>query len=399
MNRNKKRFARPGSVSNIDWLKHRTGYPSPEERKKIIELRGALTTDLLMNMLSGAKPDNPRIKALVNKYGEAELIRAMQKMEETMEMPSLIGDAARSYRDYRLRYAKFGAGLKFLSAKELDDAYMHHAEELMEGDTEIGKTLLIGWREWDDITPPAIPLRPEDFSAPAPTSYPAPINELLEWGDDLNRSHYFETQTEAAQWKKHIPALTRMALDPGLLNGWPSEKASWAPWHAIHALGSMEVWESAPALAALANLENDWLSDHLPHIWADMGKLVEPSLWITLESSSESPKARGLAAEALSLLANDDEPLEDRIVSGFEKILKNEKTFDRTLNAYLLHTLSQMEILGDIEETAISALENGRVDEDIFSGDSLHEELDEEEGFDDDLDDEFDEDDIEEDEG
>ena len=29
-------------------------------------------------------------------------------------------------------------------------------------------------------------------------------------------------------WKKHVPALTRMALDPGLLNGWPAEKASWA---------------------------------------------------------------------------------------------------------------------------------------------------------------------------
>jgi hypothetical protein len=134
-----------------------------------------------------------------------------------------------------------------------------------------------------------------------------------------------------------------MALDPGLLNGWPAEKASWAPWHAIHALGDLQAWESAPALAGLADLENDWLSDHLPHIWADMGMEVEPSLWMILEDPFASAKRRGLAAESLSIMTEDNEAMETKVIRGFEKILGNTKTFDPSVNAYMIHFLREME--------------------------------------------------------
>lgn len=392
MNRRKKRFARSTDAPKIEWLKHRTGYPSPEEREKIIQMRREIASEILMLMFTTPSPNNPKMLAITKKYGEAEIKRAFEMMEQGLEFPSIIADDAHSYREYRKRYAQFGEGLRFLSSKELAAAYLENAETLaMEEDSEAARLLLIGWRDWEDITPPAIPPRPTDFSAPAPAAYPAPVNELLEWGDELSREKLFENEAEHMSWKKQIPAMTRMALDPGLLNGWPTEASSWAPWHAIHALGSLEAWESAPAIAPLADLENDWLSDHLPHIWADMGREVEPSLWAILETTTASAKQRGLAAESLQMLSDDNEALEERVISGFEKILKNEKTFDPTLNAYLLHSLARMEALEEIEDIALSAIENGRVDEEIFTEDDLYaDHEDEDDDFEDDVEDELD---------
>lgn len=385
MNRRKKHFARPADSPNIEWLKHRKGYPPPDEREQIIQMRKELASELLMLMFSHPNANNPRMRMLAKKYGEVEITRALEMLQQGLKLPSIIADDAYSYREYRKRYGQFGEGLKFLSSKELATAYLENAEALaMEEDSEAARLLLIGWRDWDDITPPAIPSRPADFSAPAPATYPAPINELLEWGDDLSRELLFEDEAEKMSWKKSIPALTRMALDLGLVNGWSSEKASWAPWHAIHALGSLQAWESAPALASLADLENDWLSDHLPHIWADMGKDAEPSLWMILETTSASAKQRGLAAESLQMLSSDNEALQERVIEGFEKMLRNETSFNPTLNAYLLHSLAKMEALDEVEETALSAIENGRVDEEIFTEDDLYADLEDDDDFDDD---------------
>jgi hypothetical protein len=243
------------------------------------------------------------------------------------------------------------------------------------------------WRYWEDITPPAIPRRPDDFHTPQPGSYAPPIAELLEWGNDLDKSHDFANEQEYLHWKKSIPALTRMALDPGLLHGWPADKASWAPWHAIHALGNLQAWESAPALAELADLEDDWLSDHLPHIWADMGREVEPMLWMILEDHSASSKRRGLAAEGLSKMTEDDEVMFNKVVRGFEKILRNGTRFDPTLNGHLIAFLRSMEALEKTEQAVQEAFDQGRVDPEIITEEDLE---------DDELDD-FDDDDYEDD--
>lgn len=336
-------------------------------------------------MIMGVEPDDARIHALVKKYGAEEVERATRVFGETMARPSLVADDAFSYRDYRLRYARFGEGQKFYTAREVDELYSSHSEQFqtmfLGGDynkkrtpeDDLNKLLLIGWNDWKDITPPAPPPRTDDFHAPQPASYPAPINELLEWGDDLHRSHQFTDDTDYNLWRKHIPALTRMALDPGLLHGWPADKASWAPWHAIHALGELQAWESAPALAKLADLENDWLSDHLPHIWADMGMEVEPSLWMILEDNGRSGKQRGLAAQSLFMIAEDDEVIENKLIKGFDKILGNAKTFDPTVNAYLIHFLREMDAEDEIWETIELTFDEDRVDTNIISAEDFYE--------------------------
>ena len=355
--------------------------------------------ELVMLMVGGVKPDDAEGRRLTKKYGAEEIDRAANIVGELIDLPMPISEDAKSYREYRQRYARFGAGLKFYSAKEIDDLQEAHASAVQETgnlneDTEVSKELLFGWRDWEDITPPAVPLRPDDFTAPQPASYAVPVNELLEWGDDLRRSHEFADIVEHTQWRKHVPALTRMALDPGLLNGWPTEKASWAPWHAIHTLGNLRAWESAPALAKLADMENDWLSDHLPHIWADMGMEVEPSLWMILENSTASVKQRGFAAQSLVMMAEDNDAMEDKVINGFEKMLENTKDFNPAVNAYLIHFLRDMDAVEDLWETIELAYDQDRVDTDIIALEDL-EDYDEDDDYDDDFDDDFDDEDDE----
>lgn len=379
MSKHRRQPVKQTRTPQIEWLKHRTGYPSPEEKEKIVLLRQELTMELVKQMVTSAKPDGARVQRLVETYGKEEVERATRIIGEFLELPIFIADDAKSYREYRHRYARFGAGLKYYTNREMDELFDLHIKTL-KGSGEADEAnipdnlLLYGWRDWEDITPPAVPPRPEDRVIPPPASYPAPINELLEWGDDLHRSHKFTDEADFAQWRKHIPALTRMALDPSLLNGWPTDKESWAPWHAIHALGALQAWESAPALATLADLEDDWLSDHLPHIWANMGREVEPSLWMILENHSASAKQRGLAANSLSMMAEKDDAMKYKVVKGFEKILGNTKTFDPSVNAYMIHFLREMGREEEIRETVDLAFGEGRVDLEIITLEDIYEE-------------------------
>jgi hypothetical protein len=120
----------------IEWLKHRTGYPTPEEREKIIRLRQELSIELIQLAIMGVKPDDTRIHALVKKYSAEEVERATRVFSESMSKTVLVADDAFSYRDYRLRYARFGDGQKFYTAQEVDDLYTSHTDQL--------KTMLLG---------------------------------------------------------------------------------------------------------------------------------------------------------------------------------------------------------------------------------------------------------------
>lgn len=384
MSRRKRHVEDKAESNQIEWLKHRQGYPSPAEREKIIRLRNQLQFEIMSLALVKASPEDSRYRELIRKYGKEEVLRAEKALREGLDMPSRVADDARSYRDYRLRYARFGAGLTFFTAKEVDELYESQARQFTEnlrgenanrtsGETEVERLLLIDWRNWEDITPLAVPPRPADYNVAQPASYPMPVAELLEWGTKLDRSHEFADEKEYFQWKKFIPALTRMALDPGLLNGWPSDNASWAPWHAIHALGNLQAWESAAALAELADRENDWLSDHLPHTWADMGREVEPILWMIVEDRSASAKRRGLAAEGLYMMTDDEEVISNKVVKGFEKMLRQTKTFDPTVNAYIILFLRNMEAMEDVYPVINEAFEQNRVDLDVVSPDDLEE--------------------------
>jgi hypothetical protein len=390
MSKRKRAQQKTAWKSEIEWLNHREGYPTPEERKAIIEMRMELLLSVIGFMFHKPNEKDPQYRAVIEQYGPEEVELALDRMRERMDIPRIENDA-RDYREYRKGFALFGADLQFYSAADWqklresrDDLVIKSVTEqgrfVQDDEDAVGLSLLVGWKDWEDITPPAIPARPTDFSCPKPGSYSPPASELLEAGPILGKAYNHEDP----KWKKAIPALTRMALDPGLLNGWPGDNASWAPWHAAHLLSGLEAWESAPALAELADMQGDWISDHLPHIWADMGNDVIPTLWMLLEDAKASTKVRGLAVEALTMLAEDDEPLTRMVAKGFGKILNRETNFDLRLNGYLISFLKDLEGgVEEIEDIIVDAFEAGRVDEDFVSFEDVFEE---DEDFEDDED-------------
>ena len=122
-----------------------------------------------------------------------------------------------------------------------------------------------------------------------------------------------------------------------------------------------------------------------------MGAEVEPSLWMILEDLSASEKQRGLAAQSLHMMTEENEAMENKVVKGFEKLLANTKNFHPRVNAYLIHFLNEMEAVDDIRETIEQAFDEERVDLDVIAPEDLEDDYDDD-GFDYDPDDDVDED-------
>jgi len=370
----------------ISWLAHRTGFPSEDERQALIHRREELRDELLRVMHDNYEPDDPPSRRLVQKYGWEEVEWAIAMIDKSMEMTSFIASETHSYRLYRHSYARFGGQRPFYSYPDhsaIEDEDLHlHIERFKAGRTsskkprekELDDLLLLGSLTWEDITPPAIPPHPGNFKSPTSATYREPVAALLTWGTDLDLERVENEAETPERWLSQLPVLERMALDPGLLDGWPGDPQSWAPWHALHLLGALEAWQSAPALAALSGRPNDWLSDLLPIVWARMGLAVEPVLWVLLEDTNTPAQRRGLAAEALTLLVEDEPLLSGKIAHGFGQIVQKEQPCDPTLNAYLILLTQEIGELERIRPIAESAFAEQRVDEKIIAPEDLTEE-------------------------
>ena len=72
MSKRKRHSGKSIQTHQIEWLKHRTGYPTPAEREVIIQLRKELTAELLMMIFTKVDPESPRAQALAKKYSGEE---------------------------------------------------------------------------------------------------------------------------------------------------------------------------------------------------------------------------------------------------------------------------------------------------------------------------------------
>jgi len=77
MSRRKRPPQKGTDGGHIEWLKHRTGYPTAGEREKILQLRRRLTLEAIALVLSRADRDDSRFRALIGTYGKDEVVRAV----------------------------------------------------------------------------------------------------------------------------------------------------------------------------------------------------------------------------------------------------------------------------------------------------------------------------------
>lgn len=162
------------------------------------------------------------------------------------------------------------------------------------------------------------------------------------------------------------PELIRMVLDEGLLNGWPSEDASWGPIHALLMLKELRADEVAPQLFSLMEQENDWLSDQLPWVWGKMGQPVESHLWAYLGDCQHDPEHRGAALLGLSAIAQEHPDRRSAIVQDFADRLDDASPDDAEFNAYAVYILQEMRAI-EATDAIVRAFKAGKVDMSIMT--------------------------------
>ena len=115
----------------------------------------------------------------------------------------------------------------------------------------------------------------------------------------------------------------------------------------------------------LSMMENDWLSDRLPSVWAQMGEAVIPALWKLLDDESLFPEPRGLAAAGLQRLAQTYPKRRAEIVQGFVQQLNKPLPYNAMTNAYIIFTLNRLRAKEARQAIAL-AFELGKVDLNII---------------------------------
>ena len=354
----------------------RGDYPSLDERKRIIERRDSLLRELI-KILVVPQTDDRGIRKLVQRYGPQEVHLVLDTFQKRASSAEMIGDEASVYREYRRAFARFGGDRLLLSAQEHSDLSFQYgklnAERTIKSiiprkpearERELADLLLSGADYWEDITPPAVPPRPPNFEAPSPGRYDYPVRQLLKWGWNLDEKRAKNNSGNVSKWRPATGELVRMALDVGLLNGWPGEPASWAPYHALNMLGYLRAHEVAGQLFALFEQEDDWLSDRLAVVWEQMGPQAEPTLWDYVDNSERNPNWRSVAMLGLANIAETNAARRSSIVSRLAHLLRSASVDDAEANAYIVHALDRLKA-AETAEVIVEAFEQGKVDEKI----------------------------------
>jgi len=376
------RRGRPGRRKRKQRSQERV-YPTPEERERIIQRRDDLLKELIELFVTRPSDEHmDEVKRLTRVYGVAEVQIVRDSFQKISRRP-LVGEEAGLYREYRLAFARFGGERRFLRKQEYEDLSYQHAMLVAKREwkslfrrgpsrqeQELRALLLIDERNWEDITPPAPPPRPTDFAMPPVGSYPPRVNKMLELGWKADEKAVTARVGRTADWQPFIPDLERMVLDEGLLSGWPAEPPSWAPLHALRLLGRLSAHQSAERLLALMDREDDWLSDLLPSVWAEMGPRAAEPLWVYVRDRQHNPEQRGNVMIGLQKLAEKHRPYRRAVVQGLLRLLDDAPEEDGTASAYIAHALGE---LGAVETLPAlrRAYDEDKVSLDILTWDDV----------------------------
>jgi hypothetical protein len=352
-------------------------YPSPAKRERIIKRRDKLLRKVITALVVH-QGDPRKIARLSWKYAPEEIARVLTILQSRSTGAEMIGQEPAIYREYRRTFARFGGDRPFLNKPEYEElAFEHdrlHAKHMRRPaffrrasprERELYDLLLVGADFWEDITPPAVPPRPDDFHAPPPGEYGYPVRALLAWGWDTDESRIAHNAKNVAKWRPATGDLLRMVVDERLLDGWPGDKPSWAPYHALHMLGHLRAHEFAGRLFPLMDRENDWLSDRLPLVWAAMGPRAEPPLWDYLGDTGHDPEKRGIVLLGLTTIAETHFERRTDVVNGLIRLLQRAPVDDATANAYVVHILRRMQAI-EAREAISEAFELDKVDTSII---------------------------------
>jgi tetratricopeptide (TPR) repeat protein len=135
---------------------------------------------------------------------------------------------------------------------------------------------------------------------PARSRYPEALAGLFTLGQ-AKEDHDYGPQAQLLA--DYVPDLIRMVLDDDLNERTEKDPAVWVPYHALKVLGELGPAEAAEPLLAGFALDDDWMGEALPPVYASIGPVAIPVLHAYLEDRSHDLHARGDASNALVAIA------------------------------------------------------------------------------------------------
>lgn len=339
-------------------VRSQTTYPDEQTWHRLVLQRQQILRQLITSFVQNKPGDVVR---LVEQYGAYEVNYVLQKYQEASAKPFLTDESA-IYRHYRVLYAQFGGNRPFLTRQGYDAAIDQESATILQKMRQV-----LGWGGPDmvleserlthlayatDITPPHIPPKPATFACPLPHLCGATLTPLLNLGWQLDEAAIKPYLAPLKQWHTVLPELCQMAIDPGLVNGWPGETASWAPYHALTLLERLRPHQYAGDLLALLEIKDDWLTDRLPHIWAQMGPLAAAPLWEKLENKAYPDKKLAVILAGLLAIAKAHVDQAKDMIPRFIHLLATNPTKRSDLNSYLIYVLDEL-----FAPTAIPAIQ------------------------------------------
>jgi hypothetical protein len=354
-------------------------YPTASERERILQRRFDLMEKMVRALMTlDERGQSRRMPELIREYGEIDFELVMNAFAERTAT-SYLTDASAHYRTYRQAFARFGGNRRFLFKSEYEDLSLEYAKLFGAGklarivrfkpnhprQRELEDLLLFSSDLWQDITPPSIPPQPPDYQPPSPRHYSAGAQAILSWGADLDDRLLRRRAHESTIKALSASEMLALTFDPGLLDGWPGEAQSWAPYHALHLLGFRSSREVAGQLLPLLDQPNDWLSDRLPGVWAQMGPQAQLPLWKYLAFHSHSPEQRGVTLEALRVMAETHPTQRTEIIARLTRRLKEATKEDAKVNAYIIFVLNRLQALGSFVEIT-DAFDQDKVDLEVI---------------------------------
>jgi hypothetical protein len=358
-----------------------TDFPPPAERERIIARRLDIFEQLLPLLVKTSfDRHSTQFQKLLKKYGNQEVQWVLDQTRAMSQVHERIGVGATAYRHYRRSFARFGGDRPFLSKPAYERLLLEYRQVTKRRqikallpligskpgarERDLSDRLLLQVEYWEDLTPPAVPPRPADFEASPPGHYSALVRPILAWGWSAETVGEIGPD-DLAEWRGVIPELVTMVFDDGLLDGWPGESASWAPFHALHLLGRLQAGEYAADLLALLNRENDWLSDQLPFVWGQMGAPAEAALRIYLDEPERAAVKRGLAMLGLKAIAEHYPKRRPDIIKTLINRLQTAPAAEATANGYLVYILNRMKAI-EAKAAIDSAFAQKKVDRSII---------------------------------
>jgi hypothetical protein len=203
--------------------------------------------------------------------------------------------------------------------------------------------------------------------------YAPPLDQLLTLGESRANSEW-PNYSELGIGQRHVADLVRMAVDETLFDD-PEAPKSWAPLHALHALGQLgDAAAVEPLLARLGSFHgddwDDFFSEDLAPVMALIGAPALPALAAFLTDRGRDPWARGYVANAIRAIGDKHPEQRSECVGILTRQLEKAAENGPVLNALIISDLIDLKAV-EAAPVIEAAFSSGAVDE-TFVGDGAY---------------------------